>query len=82
MDHGNSSSTPMKVSEAQCDQWKKSNKPLLDGGQGKQDWLARTGRLERPAQKTKQVVGGAPSGKSQKERLDEERQRWAVKVQM
>ena len=82
MNHGDSSSTPRKVAEAQREQWNKSSKPLLDGGQRKHEGLARNGRLKRPAQKTKQIVGGAPSGKSQKEQLAEERQQRTVKVQM
>ena len=40
MNHDDSTSPPRKVAEAQCKQWNKSSKPLLDGGQGKQDQLA------------------------------------------
>ena len=82
MNHDDSKSAQWKVDEAQREQWNKSSKPLLDGGQGKQDRLDQSGRLERPARKAKHAVGGAPSGKSQKERLAEERQRRTVKVQM
>ena len=80
--HVNNSSTPRKVAKAQREQWKKSSKSLLDAGQGKSESLSRNGRLERPARKTKQVTGNAPSGKIQKERLAEERQRRTVTVQM
>ena len=37
MSHGASNSTPTKVAKAQREQWKRSSKPLLDEGQGKQE---------------------------------------------
>ena len=44
--------------------------------------MSRKGRLKKPARKTKQATANAPSGKSQKERLAEERQRRRGTVQM
>ena len=61
---------------------KNSGKPLLDGGQGKKASTSRKGRLEKTAKTIKQTTANAPSGKSQKERLEEERQRRRVTVQM
>ena len=80
--HVDSSSTPGKVAKAQRKQWKSSSKPLLDGGQGKKASTSRKGRLEKLARKIKQTTANVPSGKSQKERLEEERQRRRVTVQM
>ena len=80
--HVDSSSTPGKVAETQREQWKNSSKPLLDGRQGKRASISRKGRLEKPARKTKQATANALPGKSQKERMVEERQRRRVTVQM
>ena len=61
---------------------KNSGKPLLDGGQGKKASTSRKGRLEKTAKTIKQTTANAPSGKSQKERLEEDRQQRRVTVQM
>ena len=78
---GKSTGEPWEVDKAQREQWRKSSKPLLDKGEGKKEGLTRNGKLERPARKTQQVVSCAPSGKSQKERVAEERQRRIVTLQ-
>ena len=72
---------PREVARAQREQWRRSSKPLLDRGEGKKEGLTRGGKLERPARKTRQVGSCAPSGKSQKERSAEERQRRVVTIQ-
>ena len=82
MSNADSSSTLGKVAEAQREQRKNSSKPLLGGGQGRKASMARKGKLKKPSRKTKQVTANAPSGKSQKKRLIEERQRWRAAVQL
>ena len=58
---------------AECKQWKSCSKQLLDNGEGKQSWRAKNGRLPKAARKVRQATTSAPSGRSQKERLDVER---------
>ena len=75
MSHVDSSSTSGKVVKAKREQWKNSSKQLLDGGQCKKVSTSGKGRLKKPARKLKKkTTANAPSGKSQKEHLEEKRQ--------
>jgi hypothetical protein len=44
-------------------------------------WIARNGRLEGPARKTKGTVISSPSGGGQKEHLNVEQDKWTITVQ-